>query len=238
MNEADVIRWDAPGPYDVAFSTRRGGVSEGPYASLNLGLKTGDDPERIQENRSRACAETGSDLERLALGFQHHSATVNRASPGLRGVPGDGLWTDEPGIPLLAIVADCLPIAVVRRNGATPALAVLHAGWIGMLAGLIEAGVAALGEGRTAAVVGPAIGPCCYEVGEEVAAPYRARFGRDVMRRKRLDLRTAAGRALGEAGVTSVEHVDLCTACNPELFFSHRRDGKPRGVQGIIGRIR
>jgi len=232
-----VIRWDAPGPYEVAFTTRRGGVSEGPYASLNLGRKTGDDVELVDENRRRACAEIGADAARLALNYQVHSMLVHRAREGERGgILGDGLWTDEPGLPVLALAADCLPIALARANGAAPAICVLHAGRIGLLDGIVEAGVAALG-GTVAAAIGPSIGPCCYEVGEEIAAPYRERFGTGIMRGRKLDLRQAAERELREAGVAQIERLDLCTACNPELFFSHRRDGKPRGVQGVLARV-
>ena len=232
-----MIRWDAPGPYEVAFTTRRGGVSEGPYASLNLGRKTGDRVDRVDENRRRACTEIDADPERLALNYQVHSAVVRRAQEGERGgVRADGLWTEEPGLPVLALSADCLPVALVRANGSTPAVCVLHAGRIGLLDGILEAGVTALG-GTLAAAIGPAIGPCCYEVGEEVARPYRARFGAEILSGRKLDLWQAAERVLRDAGVERVERFDLCTACNPELFFSHRRDGKPRGVQGVLARV-
>ena len=232
-----MIRWDATGPYEVVFTTRTGGVSEGPYASLNLGRKTGDDVERVDENRRRACAEIDADAARLALNYQVHSTLVHRAREGDRGaVQGDGLWTDEPGLPILALGADCLPIALARANGAAPAVCVLHAGRIGLLNSIVEAGVTALG-GPVAAAIGPSIGPCCYEVGEEVAAPYRGRFGAGIMRGRKLDLWQAAERELREAGVAQIERLDLCTACNPELFFSHRRDGKPRGVQGVLARV-
>ena len=87
------------------------------------------------------------------------------------------------------------------------------------------------------ACIGPAIGPCCYEVGPEVAEPFGEAFGADVLHGRNLDLWTAAERALRAAGVEEVERVDLCTACNPELFFSHRRTGLPRGVQGVIARV-
>jgi YfiH family protein len=232
----ELIRWDAPGPYDVVFSTRRGGVSEGPFASLNLGRKLGDVPERVDENRRRLCVEVGADLDRLTLNYQRHTAQVNRAVAGRRGRTGDGLWTDEPELPVLALGADCALVALARTNGDRPAVAVLHAGWKGLLAGIVEAGVAALG-GRVAAVVGPTIGPCCYEVGEEVAAPFRARFGADVVSGRKLDLWTSTERALRDAGCTSVERLDLCTACDPERFFSYRRDGKPRGGHGVLARV-
>ncbi len=236
MDGLALIRWDAPGPYEVAFSTRVGGVSEGPYASLNVGRSTDDAPDRVAENRRRLCASVGADLGLLAIGYQRHSTTVNRARPGVRDVAGDGLWSDEPGQPMLKLGADCLPIAVARAGGEAPALAVLHAGWRGLLDGVAEAGVAALGR-RTAAIVGPGIGPCCYDVGREVAEPFAERFGADVLRGRKLDLWTAAERALRAAGCGRVERVDLCTACNPELFFSHRRDRGVTGRQGVIGYI-
>ena len=231
------LRWSAPGPYEIVFTTRVGGVSQGDYASLNLGRKTGDEVERVDENRRRACADIGSDVERLALNYQVHSATVLRARAGARGDRADGLWTDEPDLPLLAMGADCLPIAIVRANGDVPAVAVVHAGWRGLLAGIVESAVAALGGGRLAAAVGPGIGPCCYEVHGDVAVPYRDRFGTRIVDAGRLDLWRAAEESLHGAGVQRVERLDTCTACAPELFFSHRRDGKPHGVQGVLARV-
>jgi hypothetical protein len=226
-----VIHWDAPGPYVVGFKTRVGGVSEGPYASLNLGAR-GDDPERVAENRRLACTTLGLDAARLSLNRQRHSPTVHRAEPGIRDEPGDGLWSDEPGQPMLALAADCVPIAVAATAG-TPRLAVLHAGWRGLAEGVVEAGVRALGGAPAAAIVGPSVGPCCYEVGPEVAA----RFDADLTTNGILDLWSAAVRALHRAGVGDVERVDLCTRCNPELFFSHRRSGPARGAQGVIGAV-
>jgi polyphenol oxidase len=236
VSSLPLIRWDAPGPYRVVFSTRLGGVSEGLFESLNLGRMTKDDPERVEENRRRLCGEMDADFTLLTLNRQVHSATVHRATAGSRGVPGDGLWTDEPGVPMLKIAADCLPIAVARANG-LPALALLHAGWQGLLEGIVAAGVAALGQGDLAAVIGPGIGPCCYEVREDVAGPYRAAFGGEIVRDGRLDMWSAAEQALGAAGCESVERTDLCTSCHPELFFSHRRDGARTGRQGVLGAV-
>jgi polyphenol oxidase len=226
-----VIRWDEPG-YVVAFTTRAGGVSSGVYESLNLTVGTGDEAALVEKNRSIACAALGLDAERLAFNRQVHSPTVHHAHAGKRGEPGDGLWSDEPGLPLLAMSADCLPIAIARRDGRR-ALAVLHAGWRGLSEGVVAAGVAALGAGAKAAVIGPAIGPCCYEVGDEVATLFDA----DLTVARRLDLWRAAERALRDAGVEAVERVDLCTRCHPELFFSHRRSGRARGVQGVLGAV-
>lgn len=233
-----MIRWDdAPGPYEVVFSTREGGVSEGPYASLNLGRATADEPERVDENRRRLCAEVGAQPEALAMNYQHHSADVLRARAGSRGERADGLWTEERGLPVLALAADCLPIALARANGAKPAVAVLHAGWRGLVAGIAAEGVKTLGGGLVAAMIGPGIGPCCYEVGEEVAAPFRRAFGMGLYRDGKLDLWGAAERALRAAGVARVDRVDLCTACNPDRFFSHRRDDGLTGRQGVLGVI-
>jgi YfiH family protein len=162
---------------------------------------------------------------------------MHRARPGARGEPGDGLWTDEPDLPVLAMSADCVPIGLARTNGGLPAVAVLHVGWRGLLAGIVESAVAALGGVGLTAAVGPAIGPCCYEVREDVADPFRARFGRAIVSDGRLDLWRAAELALRDAGVEQVERLDTCTACHPELFFSQRRDGKPRGVQGVLARV-
>ena len=226
-----MIRWDAPGPYIVGFATRDGGVSEGPFASLNLGNRH-DDPARIAENRRLACEMLGLDAMRLTVNRQRHSPHVNRAVPGSSGPAGDGLWTDEPGVPMLALTADCVPIAIASTTG-PPVLAVVHAGWRGLASGVVDAAVAALGPAEKAAIVGPAIGPCCYEVGAEVSE----RFDPDLTRDGILDLWEASERALARAGVARVERVDLCTRCNPELFFSHRRTGPLRGAQGVIGAL-
>jgi len=227
-----ILLWEAPGPYVVAFSSRLGGVSDGRYASLNLGLRTDDEPERVEENRRLLCAEVGADLQRLALNRQVHGTLVRRARPGDRDEHADGLWTDEPGLPMLAMSADCLPIALARTNGGAPGLAVLHVGWRGLADGVVVSGVEALG-GRVAAVIGPGIGPCCYEVGPEVAA----RFDGDLLEDRKLDLWTAAERALKAAGVGDVERTDICTSCNPDLYFSHRRDRGVTGRQGVIGLV-
>lgn len=228
-----IFRWDPPG-CAVAFTTRIGGVSGGPFMSLNLGLMTDDEPARVEENRRRACAEIGADADALAMNRQEHAATVRRARAGRRGDPGDGLWTDEPRVPMLKVTADCVPVAVARAD--PPALALLHAGWRGLLEGVIAAGVEAIG-GRVRAAVGPAIGPCCYEVDQDVAEPFKRRFGAHVVLGRTVDLWWATEQALREAGVSTVERFDVCTSCHPDLFFSHRRDGGVTGRQGVIGHV-
>jgi polyphenol oxidase len=238
-----LFEWEAPGPYRVAFSTRLGGVSEGAFASLNLGVYTDDEPVNVHENRRRLCGQVGVDPETATMAWQHHSAVVAKAdgrgvvTPGLEFERCDGLWTDEPSRAVMLLAADCLPIAITRTNG-RPAVAVLHAGWRGLLGGIAESGARALGGGSLAAAVGPGIGPCCYEVGDEVAAPFRERFGDDVVVGRSLDLAEAAERALRAAGCETVERVGLCTSCEEALFFSHRRDRGRTGRQGIVAALR
>ena len=230
-------------PYRVVFSSRLGGVSEGPYESLNLGILTDDDPERVVENRRLLCGTVGVDPETATMAWQAHGSKVLQADG--RGIvrPGtplercDGLWTDERDRGLMLLTADCLPVALARVNG-RPALAVLHVGWRGLLGGIVEAGVEALGGGSLRAAIGPGIGPCCFEVGEEVAEPFRSRFGPDILIGRNLDLVEAAERALRAAGCESVERVDLCTSCEQELLFSHRRDQGVTGRQGIVAALR
>ncbi|MCY4087040.1 MAG: polyphenol oxidase family protein [Actinomycetia bacterium] len=243
MSDLDVIDWDGPAAYRVSFATRRGGVSSGPYASLNLGLLTEDDPEHVRENRRRLCAEAGADPHRTAIGRQVHGADISRARPTgvLDGAAHpelrDGMWSSEAGQAMLVLSADCLPIAVCR-TGETPALAAVHAGWRGLLAGILENAISALAHGPFAAVIGPGIGPCCYEVGSRVAARFASAYGADAVRGRNVDLWTCAERALHNAGCGTVDCLDVCTACDPDRFFSHRRDAGVTGRQGMIAFVR
>jgi polyphenol oxidase len=238
-----VIRWLISEVYNVAFSTRVGGVSEGPYESLNLGSLTGDDPARVVENRRALAGRTGIDPDRARMAWQQHRAEVRKAAPEGILTPGtaheacDGWWSDEPGQGMMLVTADCLPVAIARQDDAHPALAVLHVGWRGLLEGIVENGARAIADGALAAAIGPGIGPCCYEVGPDVAEPYEAAFGAEVLRDGRLDLWRATELALERAGVDQIERTDLCTYCHPELFFSHRRDRGTTGRQGVIAAV-
>jgi polyphenol oxidase len=237
-----LFRWEGPAGYQVAFSTRIGGVSDGPFESLNLGILTADEPDRVVENRKRLCAAVRADAETATMAWQVHGHRVAKADS--RGIvtPGtvyercDGLWTDRAGQAMVLLTADCYPVALARTGG-SPCLAVLHVGWRGLLAGISEAGVAAVGENGVAAVVGPGIGPCCYEVGPEVGEPFQREFGKDVVVDGRLDLGLATERALLRAGCSNVERTGGCTSCEADLFFSHRRDHGRTGRQGVIAYI-
>jgi len=243
-SQVDLLEWAAPGPYRVAFSTRIGGVSEAEFSSLNLGILTEDDPARVVVNRTRLCEAVDADPDGATMAWQRHGAIVTRAEP--RGIvtPGtvynhcDGLWSDEPGRAMLLLTADCMPIAIARYDGLRPATEILHAGWRGLLAGIVAAGVRAIGARSLVAAIGPSIGPCCYEVGDEVAKPFREAFGDDVVHEgNKLDLWTSAERALRAAGVERVDRFDLCTSCNSDRFFSHRRDHGRTGRQGVIAYV-
>lgn len=237
-----MIRWETEWPYIVAFSTRVGGVSEGPYESLNLGILTADEPTRVVENRRLLAERVGLDPERARMAWQQHGVDVEKASPegilapGRKHEPCDGFWSDEPGQGMMLLTADCLPVSIARADGDRPALAVLHVGWRGLLEGILESGVKALGGGRLIAAIGPGIGPCCYEVGPDVADPFEARFG-GVVAEGKLDLWRSAELALEEAGVDEIERTELCTFCHPELFFSHRRERGITGRQGVIAAL-
>jgi YfiH family protein len=216
------------------FTTRRGGVSRGPFDSLNLGRLTADDGANVDENRARVAAATGCPRERFLYGKQVHGATVRRATepPGPDRPPAeeDGQATALTGHPALVFVADCTPVLLVGDG----AVAALHCGWRGTAAGIIEEGVGAL-SGPVTALIGPGARGCCYEVGEEVHAAFA---GYDARRGERnLDLPAVIRAKLAEAGVAAVHDVELCTMCWFGLFFSHRRDGGVTGRQaGIVWR--
>lgn len=213
------------------FTTRRGGVSEGPYASLNLGRWTDDDADAVLRNRARLADAIGLPLEAVVQGRQVHGARVERrAAPGGTLNEADGQATAALGLAPLVLTADCLPVALIAPH----AVAMLHAGRRGLADGVLEVGVTAVrelgGEGEIAAAIGPGAGACCYEVGAEV----HAAFGRPAQRGT-IDLKAIAATRLRSAGVQVVHDVGLCTMCSdPALFFSHRRDGGVTGRQAGV----
>lgn len=228
---------DLPGG-GALFSSRRGGVSQGSYASLNLGLWTEDDPVHVAENRRRLAAVAGALPERLAFGRQVHEAVVElwREPPSAGAVPreADGQATSVAGVVPLVLTADCLPVALVAEG----AVAMLHAGWRGLAAGILGEGVAALralgAAGPVYAAIGPGAGVCCYEAGDAVHAAFADR-GAAARAGRHVDLKAVARIDLEAADVAAVHDVGLCTICSdPGLFFSHRRDGGRTGRQAGI----
>lgn len=212
----------------VAFSDRNGGVSVAPYDTLNLALRGGDVRERVLENRERVAGAAGFSAGDLALSRQVHGRALIEVHAGDSGVRGeaDGLITRAVG-PVIAILsADCGTVVVEGADG----LAVLHAGWRGLVAGVIEAGIAALGS-PLRGWIGPCIRSCCYEVGSEVIEAFRSR-DLPIADRSHVDIAEAATTALSRAGVSDVAVSDACTCCDPS-YFSYRRDGVT-GRQGAF----
>jgi YfiH family protein len=228
--ESNGIRWlqaDLDGA-GAAFSTRLGGVSEPPFDSLNLGLLTADDGEAVGENRRRLAAALGFEPNQVAYARQVHGTRLVEQRRGGGLVEADGHVVREAGTAALVFTADCLPVAVAGPKG----MAMLHAGWRGLAGGILGAGAAAVEA--TSATIGPGIGPCCYEVGEEVLESF-AGLGAGVATGGMLDLPEAARRLLAAAGVERVESAGLCTYCEADLFYSHRRDHGRTGRQGGVG---
>jgi YfiH family protein len=224
----------------VFFSTRSGGVSDGPYESLNLGVLTDDEQERVFENRRRLAGGVGLDTASVAMGWQEHGTELREwegrpeedfGAPAADLPHVDGHLTSARDVGLLVLVADCLPVALSSEDGR---IAMLHCGWRPLAGDIIAKAVQRFDQ-VPAAAVGPGIGACCYEVGEEVLERFADLDG--VANGRMLDLRAVVERKLRAAGVERIEHVDQCTSCHPELYFSHRRDGGVTGRQaGLVVR--
>ena len=204
----------------VGFTDRRGGVSEPPYASLNLAARVGDDPAAVDENRRRAARALGFDPGSLALARQVHGSAVIEAAPGSCGVLGEGdvLVAREPGTTIAILTADCAPVVLRGTKG----VAIAHAGWRGLVGGAIEEAIEALG-GANKAWVGPCIHSCCYEVGAEVIEAFRQK-DLPVADDTHVSPRDASVAILERAGVKEVWSSPDCTHCDPN-YFSFRRDG-------------
>lgn len=223
------------------FSTRRGGVSEGPFASLNVGWTTPDDKQAVGENQARLNAHLGFAAP-PTLRMEHGVEVAVLEQPLAEGErhTGDACCSDRPGLGMSLTTADCVPIFF--HDPEHRAVAVAHAGWRGTVAGVAATTLQAMQERyqtRPEAVrvgIAPAIGPCCFEVDGDVADPFEARFpGEDLITKVgtkwRINLWQANRLVLLRSGVLP-EHLavgDLCTACRQDLFFSYRRD---RGVTG------
>jgi polyphenol oxidase len=227
----------------AAFTERIGGTSPPPFESLNLGLRTGDHPGRVVANRRRLVEALGTGP--FATGEQVHGTRLARVGPGRAGagflraheaVPEtDALGVARRRLPVAILVADCVPVVLASED----LVVAVHAGWRGMAGGILDRAVAAFEDRRIlAAAVGPAIGPCHYEVGEDVAAAvHEASSGGAVVQRREgrtfLDLPGTVARSLRGAGVRSMDLAEECTACQPDRFFSYRRDG-PTGRQAAV----
>jgi hypothetical protein len=232
-----------------AFTTRTGGVSEGPYASLNLTWSRGDEPERVAENRRRMAKALG--VETLVFADQVHGDGVIQvdAAPEARWSAGEGdaLITDRPGLGLCAQTADCTPVLLFDPD--RPAVGAVHAGWRGAVRGVVPAAIEAMAKAygsrpeRMQAAIGPSISRANYRVGPEVLDQFEAEFGgleglagpRDAEGGAGLDVAQACRRQLAAAGVPAarISLVVGCTYADAERFFSSRR----AAAQGHPGRF-
>jgi polyphenol oxidase len=220
------------------ITTRHGGASKGPYASLNLSHWVGDDRDDVSENLERAHRALGLRRSMTVQANQCHSTSVHLATSADCGqaVPNcDILMTNEPDVPMMLRYADCTPVLLFDPDH--HAVAVVHSGWRGTVQGAARVAVESMAEhfgtrpAQLVAVIGPSIGPCCYEVGDEVVDAVRAAFSdpeqlipKGYAGRHHFDLWAANEHWLAEAGVTQIEQAQTCTACHHSDFFSHRAD--------------
>ena len=232
------------------FPERTGGVSTGLRASLNLGVRWGDDRHNVEANRRRLAEHAGYDPAELQVTRHVHGTDVWLVGePLAEGAEFDGLVCDRAGAVLGAFAADCIPLLFAEP--AARVCGAAHAGWRGTVAGVARNVIARMQErgarpDRICVALGPSIGPCCFEVGPEVVSAFRAAFG-DVPdmvvagpRKDHIDLRIATRAVLERAGVRSelIDDRPPCTRCEPERFFSYRRDGQAGGVHmGFIGLV-
>ncbi len=235
------------------FSSRLGGVSEGCLSSMNLSFSRGDEPERVRENFRRIAESIGFSEKDLVFSMQTHTANVRRVGRedcgrGLERPVGycdvDGLVTNEPGVVLATFYADCVPLFFV--DPVHHCIGLSHSGWRGTVGKIGKATVETMARefgsepGDLLAAVGPSICQECYEVSEEVIGLFRENFAEELwpklFYRKdnghyQLNLWEANRLIFQEAGILP-QHItvtDICTACNPELLFSHRASGGKRG---------
>ena len=235
------------------FSTRLGGVSRGDWATMNFSFTRGDDPEAVRENYRRMAAALGVDVNRMVLSHQTHTTNVRRVTEEDAGkgvvrerdyTDVDGLITDVPGITLVTFYADCVPLYFV--DPVRRAIGLSHSGWRGTVNRMRRVTVEAMGKAfgsdpkDIVACIVPSICRDCYEVGPEVAEAFENAFEpakhSEILEEKPdgkflLDLWRANAIVMEEAGILPerIHMTDICTHCNPELLYSHRRTGERRG---------
>lgn len=218
------------------FTTRRGGGSKPPFDSLNLGGAVGDDASSVAGNWALVERETGLAFARAKQVHGARTVRLDAASPP--AVEADAVVSRTPGVAACVSVADCVPILLA--DPASGAVAAVHAGWRGTIARVAAEAVRALAAeagtapARLLASIGPAIGPCCYEVSADLAGRFAAEIGPGVVRHgsaPALDLWAANAAVLRAAGVDRIEVLRRCTSCERDVFFSHRRDVGRTGRQ-------
>jgi purine-nucleoside/S-methyl-5'-thioadenosine phosphorylase / adenosine deaminase len=226
-----------------AITTRAGGVSEGRCESLNVSYSVGDAEVNVDENLRRVAASVGARREDLFAAYQVHGRAVTLVDADSEGRPRcDVLVTRSTARTLMLRFADCTPVLLADTR--QPAVGVVHAGWRGSAVRAAEAGVHAMAEAfgtnprDIVAGIGPAIGPCCYAVGDDVVAAFSDRP--ELFRDSRLDLWQSNRQALIAAGVPAeqIEVAGVCTQCHADRFFSHRANkGQPAGRFAAVIRL-
>lgn len=223
-----MFEFDLPGAR-VVFTTRGGGSSQGPYESRNLGIFTEDEPEVVRGNIARLCEEL--EIGELQLLRQVHDAHVHDFSggAGTHTPIADGASTTGRGSAVLITGADCPTVVLASQERMTA----LHCGWRPVAAGLVEAAARDFGGEPFQAVIGPGICAEHFEVGPEVIDAM-GEAGAQFATGRQLDLAGVIDHRLSRSGASRVHRIARCTFCEPELFFSHRRDGGVTGRQGGI----
>lgn len=239
----DWIRPDWPAPPNVRalITTRSGGVSAGPYASLNLAEHVGDDSASVARNRVLLARHLPAEPRWLE---QVHGTRIVRADALEGGVQADGAVAFRPNVVCAVLTADCLPVLLCDSAGT--AIGIVHAGWRGLLRGVIETAVAQLGErADLLAYLGPAIGPLAFEVGDEVRAAFVGRspaaapaFAPHGAGKWLADLYALARQRLAGAGVTHVFGGGFCTFREAERFYSYRRERVTGRMASLIWLVR
>lgn len=231
-------RWPAPARVRALSTTRRGGRSAPPWDDFNLGDHVGDDPSAVAENRRRLVVEARLPSQPRWLEQVHGTRIAGDDAPDYRG---DGAFTSQPGIVCAVLTADCLPVLLCNESGT--AVAAVHAGWRGLLAGVIESALACFPDSPSAimAWLGPAIGPNAFEVGAEVREAFLARqpqagkaFRAGREGRWLADLYHLASLRLREWGVGRIYGGGYCTFSDSRQFFSYRRDGRTGRMASLI----
>ncbi|MDX1451215.1 MAG: peptidoglycan editing factor PgeF [Oleiphilaceae bacterium] len=226
--------WPAPANVKALVTTRKGGVSKGGYRDMNLGLHVGDDPQLVETNRQRLAAMLDLPRDSFCWLQQVHGTHVVRAETGA-GQTADACYTRTPERVCVVMTADCLPVLFCNRVGSQVACA--HAGWRGLLDGVLEQTLATFGEDDTVlAWLGPAIGPDAFEVGGEVREQFCARddaaeaaFQSCGSGKYLADLYLLARQRLKAVGVNAIYGGGHCTFTESDLFFSYRRQGTESG---------
>ncbi len=241
-NNSNLIFPDWPAPANIIGATtlRTGGVSLGPYASLNIAMHVGDDLDRVKQNRQIIKSSLDLPAEPVWL-EQIHSDRVIKAVPNMPAHQADASYTDQSGVVCAVMTADCLPLLICAVDGSQ--VAAIHAGWRGLLAGVIGNTASVFGQRDLMVWLGPAIGPDCFEIGSEVRDAFMKKSAESANAFKPgksgkwlADIYQLARNELSHLGITRIYGGSLCTVTDPDRFFSYRRETTTGRMATLIWR--